>query len=295
MKRILIFLFILAVIDNVNAQKDDLRKKLNEIAATIDGQVGIAIMDLSTKDTLVHNVHGIFPMQSVFKFPVALAVLDRIDKNKLALSQKISLKKRDLLPNTWSPLRDKYPEGNVSVTLEEILMYMVVYSDNNACDILFRLLGGPKNVNKYIHGLGVAEMQIKNTEEEMHKEWNVQFDNWSKTRAMLRLLEMFYDKKILSARSHQWLWKMMAETVTGPNRIKGLLPAETEVVHRTGTGGVNDAGVNGAVNDVGIIRLPNGKYVALVIYLGRVKGNVSELEKKIAQMALLTYQSEWLN
>lgn len=294
MKRIIVLLFLTTVIGQLNAQKDDLRKKLTELAATIEGQVGIAIMDLTTKDTLIYNVHGIFPMQSVFKFPLALAVLDRVDKNKLSLSQKIKLTKRDLLPNTWSPLRDKYPDGNVTVTLAEVLMYTVVYSDNNGCDILFRLLGGPKNVNKYIHGLGVSEMQIKNTEEEMHKEWNIQFDNWSKTRAMLKLLEMFYDKELLSPASHQLLWKMMTETVTGPNRIKGNLPAGTEVLHRTGTGGVNDAGINGAVNDVGIIKLPNGKYVAIVIYLGRVKGNVAELEKKIAQLALLTYESDWL-
>jgi beta-lactamase class A len=221
--------------------------------------------------------------------------LKKVDEGKLSLAQKIKLTKRDLLPDTWSPLRDKYPDANIEVTLEEILMYTVTHSDNNGCDILFRLLNGPKNVNDYIHSLGVKEIAIKYNEEEMHKEWNVQFDNWSKTRAMLTLLDMFYDKRLLSSSSQNILWKMMLETSTGSKRIKGLLPKETEVLHRTGTGGQNEQGITGAVNDVGIVRLPNGKYVAIVIYFGRVKGEVSNLEKKMAEISLATYQSSWVN
>lgn len=285
----------LFVATNSDAQKDELRKKITEIAKSIDGQVGVAIMDLSGKDTLVFNTHGIFPMQSVFKFPLALAVLKKVDEGKLSLSQKIKLTHRDLLPNTWSPLRDKYPNANVEVSLEEVLRYTVTHSDNNGCDILFRLLKGPKKVHDYIQRLGVKEIAIKHNEEEMHKEWNAQFDNWSKTRAMLSLLEMFYDKKLLTPASQSLLWQMMAQTSTGPNRIKGLLPKETEVLHRTGTGDQNEEGISGAVNDVGIVRLPNGKYFAIVIYLGRVKGEIPALEKKIAEISRLTYESNWLN
>lgn len=271
------------------AQKNELRQKIKSLAAPVDGQVGVALMDLTSKDTLLFNKHGIFPMQSVYKFPLALAVLDRVDRKKLSLSQKIKLTKRDLLPDTWSPLRDKYPDANVEVTLEEVLMYTVTHSDNNGCDILFRLLGGPKKVHQYIQKLGVTEIAIEATEEEMHQEWNTQFTNWCKPRAMLSLLEMFYDKKLLSPSSQAVLWKMMAETSTGPNRIKGLLPKETEVAHKTGTGGQNSDGLAGAVNDIGIVTLPNGKYFAIVVYIGRVKGEVSDIEKVIAEISKAAY------
>jgi beta-lactamase class A len=277
------------------AQRNALREKIRTIAAKVDGQVGVAIMDLSSKDTLLYNVHGIFPMQSVYKFPLALAVLKKVDEKKLSLDQKIKLTKRDLLPDTWSPLRDKYPEANVEVTLQEVLMYTVTHSDNNGCDILFRLLKGTKKVHEYVQGLGVKEIAIVATEEEMHKAWDVQFTNWCKPRAMLRLMELFYDKKLLSPASQELLWKMMAETSTGVNRIKGLLPAGTEVLHRTGLGGQNEERRTGAVNDVGIVRLPNGKYFAIVVYIGRVKGEVSSIEKVIAEIALEAFDSEWLN
>lgn len=280
---------------SAHAQRDDLKRKIESLASTVDGQVGIAIMDLSSKDTMLYNVHGIFPMQSVYKFPLALAVLERVDQKRLKLDQKIKLTKRDLLPDTWSPLRDKYPNAEVEVTLEEILMYTVTHSDNNGCDILFRLLKGTSKVERYVKDLGVTEIAIEATEEEMHQAWDTQFTNWCKPRAMLRLLELYYDKKLLSPKSHALLWKMMAETSTGANRMKGLLPQGTEVLHRTGLGDRNPEGRVGAVNDVGIVRLPNGKYFAIVVYIGRAKGEVPDLEKVIANITLETFNSKWLN
>jgi beta-lactamase class A len=137
-------------------------------------------------------------------------------------------------------------------------------------------------------------MRIALTEAEMEKSWDAQFTNWCKPRAMLSLLEMFYDKKLLTLPSQELLWKMMAETSTGPNRIRGLLPKDIEVLHRTGTGGLNDSGISGAVNDVGIVQLPNGKHFAIVLYLARVKGDVKAIEKIMAEITRAVYDSEWM-
>jgi beta-lactamase class A len=292
MKRKLLLIFVIVVFTHITkAQKDSLRFRISTIAKQITGQVGVAIMDLETNDTLLYNVDGIFPMQSVYKFPLALAVLDQVDKGKLSLDQKIKLKKRDVLPNTWSPLAEKYPEGNVDVSLRDLLMYTITHSDNNGCDILFRLIGGPSKVNRYVHMHGVKEMAIVATEEEMHKSWNVQFDNWCKPRAMLQLLEMFYHKKLLSPSSQQFLWERMVETSTGPKRIKGLLPEKTIVAHRTGLSDISSEGVRAAVNDVGIVQLPNGKHFAIVVYVSRSKDEIKKIENVIAEISLAAYNS----
>lgn len=47
-------------------------------------------------------------MQSVYKFHIALAVLDRVEKGELSLSQSITVRRDELRPGKWSPLRDKY-------------------------------------------------------------------------------------------------------------------------------------------------------------------------------------------
>ncbi|MEJ0029144.1 MAG: serine hydrolase [Bacteroidota bacterium] len=121
-------------------------------------------MDLSTKDTLLYNTNWHLPDAECLQISVGNSGVDESRPGqRLKLDQKIKLTKANLLPDTWSPLRDKYPDGG-EVTLQEVLMYTVTYSDNNGCDILFNLMKGTKNVDKYVKGLDINEMAIEATE-----------------------------------------------------------------------------------------------------------------------------------
>ncbi len=284
-----IFLALFTAIITSCSQEEQLRLTIQQIIDKTNGTVGVAIKNLNTNDTLTINNNLPFPMQSVYKFPLAMAVLSKIDSGKFSIDQKIHLAKSDLLPNTWSPLRNKYPEGNVIIPLSEIINYTVSQSDNNGCDILFRLLGGTNAVNNFIHSIGVNEISIMGTEEEMHKDWNVQFTNWCKPSAMVQILEIFHQKKVLSKSSSNFLWKQMVETTTGPNRIKGLLPKETIVAHKTGSSGKNNEGLTAAINDVGIIKLPNGQSIAIAVFVSNTSTNDSISERVIADIAKVTY------
>ncbi|MCK9211090.1 MAG: class A beta-lactamase, subclass A2 [Ignavibacteriaceae bacterium] len=281
---VLSYLIIFIIPVNVFAQKDTLRTKIEHIIEVAKGNVGVAIISLGNNDTLTINGDSKFPMQSVYKFPLALAVLDKVDKGILSLDQKIFVKKEELLPNTWSPLREKYPEGNVNITLDELLTYTVSVSDNNGCDILFRLLGGPKIVNGYIHNLGITNIAVAATEEEMHKDGKVQFSNWCTPYAMGQLLSLFYHNKILSTKNGKYLMQIMVKTSTGTKRIKGLLPTGTIVAHKTGSSGSNEAGVIGALNDVGIVTLPNGNHFVIVVFISNSTAEEAVCENVIAKV-----------
>ena len=265
-------------------QQAALRQQIERVIRPFPGDVGVAVRHLEKGDTLSVNGNKRYPMQSVYKFPVALAVLHQVDKGKLSLQQKIHLTRRDLLPNTWSPLREKYPDADVDLTLDEILRYTVAQSDNNGCDVLFRLLGGTRPVDQYVHGLGVRGIAIAATEEEMHRAWDVQYTNWCEPVAMLALLEGFYQGKYLSKASSDYLRKVMVETTTAPNRIKGLLPQGTVVAHKTGTSATNPAGVNAATNDVGIVTLPNGEHFAIVVFVSNATADAKTREAVIARI-----------
>jgi beta-lactamase class A len=224
-------------------------------------------------------------MQSVYKFPLAMAVLDQVDQGKLSLHQKVRVTPDDYSENTWSPMMKRYPEANMDLPLSEILMYTVTHSDNVACDILFSIMGGPKKVEKYVRKLGISEMAIRYTEEEMHEKWDVQFKNWCEPQAMLSLLDMFHKGKALSAESTGLLRKMMEDTTTGAKRIKGKLPPEVVVAHRTGLSGRDESGNIAAVNDVGIIRLADGSHLLLVVFLADSPESDANLEDAIANIA----------
>lgn len=274
----------------VTSQKTvSLRKQIEQLLATKNARVGVSFSGIEKKDTLTINGSSHFPLQSVFKFPIALKVLHVVDQKKLSLDQKIYIRKSDLLPDTWSPLRDKYPDGNVKIPLAEIIRFMVSESDNNACDILLRLVGGAKTVNDYIHELGIKNIAIRYNEEEMHREWNVQFSNWTTPVATTRLLKLFYDGKILSAKSYDFLWKVMCETSTGKERIKGQLPTGTLVAHKTGTSGTNAQGITAAINDIGIVRLPNGNHFVISVYVSNSKENTQTNEKIISDISKLVW------
>lgn len=266
------------------AQIDSLKNKIEQIIKTKDASVGVSIHGIENNEFLDINGEKHFPMQSVFKFHIALAVLNQVDKGKLKLDEEIFISKKELLPNTWSPIREAYPEANVKLTLAEIIRYTVAQSDNNGCDILLRKIGGPKRVEKYIRKLGVKNISIKHNEEEMHKNWNAQFSNWTTPKAATDLLIKFYEGKVLSKNSFDFLWKVMIETSTGKNRIKGQLPEGTIVAHKTGSSGKNEKGITAASNDIGIVTLPNGNHFAIAVFISNSRKTEETNERIISDI-----------
>jgi beta-lactamase class A len=281
----LVALFLVCSLKLFGQKKHEIfRQKIEKILPEAKGTVGVAIMGLEDRETFLFNEGLKYPMQSVYKFPLAMAVLNQVDKGKLSLNQKVHITKKDLLPDTYSPIREKYPNGDVDIKLSELLSYTVSQSDNNGCDILFRLVGGTKKVDEYIHSLGIKSIAIAATEEEMHKDWKAQFTNWCKPRAMLRLLEILYKGKALSKTSNAFLMKIMTETSSGPNKIKGLLPKNAVVAHKTGLSGSKD-GILAATNDAGIMTLPNGEHVAIVVFVSNTPVDEKTRDGVIAKIS----------
>ncbi|RVT96566.1 class A beta-lactamase, subclass A2 [Mucilaginibacter limnophilus] len=264
--------------------QQDLRSKIIYIATQINGVVSVSVTNLETGDTLNYNGNSHMVMHSVMKLPIAMTVLHQVDKGKLKFDQKIHITKADL-PETYSPLRDKYPEGDVDIAVSQLLSYMVSLSDNDACDILLKVLGGTATVEKYVHSIGVKDISIKASEAQMASAWPVQYTNWCSAKAINQLLGIMYKGSALSKRSNDFLWKIMLETSTGPKRLKGLLPNDAKVVHKTGTSPVNNDGLAAATNDAGIMILPNGRHIAISVFITDSYADNAKRESVIAQIA----------
>jgi beta-lactamase class A len=273
------------------AQQTTLRQQIAELAKPAKGIVGVAVYGLEDRDTLTYNGSARLVMHSVFKLPIAMTVLHLVDSGVYKLDQMVHIKKRDLRKNTHSPLRDKFPKGNVDVPISDLLSYMVSQSDNNACDILLAMIGGPQVVQAYMLRSGIRGIAIHTNEYEMSQAWEVQFTNWCKPVEMTLLLDNFYTGHMLSKTSTGFLWKILTETSTGPNRIKGLLPAGTVVGHKTGSSPTNAEGLSPATNDVGIITMPNGKHVAISIFVCNSTADEATRESVIAKIARAVYDA----
>lgn len=253
--------------------------------------IGIAVLHIETGDTLTLHNHVKYPMQSVYKFPLAMYVLHLVDEHKLSLDQKVHVTKKDVKPETWSPLKEKYPKGNVDVTVSDLLYHAVSLSDNIACDLLFKLVNGPMQVTAYLQQLGVTEIKLVTTEDEMHKDMGAQYKNWSSPIAMCRLLESLHRKQYLSDSGNTLLMRLMVESSNSALRIKGLLPKEVIVAHKTGTGGTSDNNVRSACNDAGIITLPDGTHLALTVFVSGSGETFENDEKIIARISKAVYDA----
>lgn len=284
----LFFLFLLLTSFQANAQTiDSLRSKIKQLLLTRNAVVGVSISGIDAKDTMSINGLKQFPLQSVFKFHIGLTVLAEIDKGRFSLDQKIEIRQKDLLPDLYSPIRDQYPEG-ATLTLAEILKYTIAQSDNVGCDLLLRLLGGPQKVEHYFLNKGFKDISIKINEEVMQGNWDLQFQNWITPITANRILQAFYynKNKLLSQSSYDFVWKTMRGTLTGQDRLKGKLPEETVVAHKTGSSGMHKAtGITAAVNDIGVVFLPNGQHFFISVLVTDSREDASVNEQIIAEIA----------
>lgn len=268
--------------------KNDLRNQIEQISHAAQGRVGVTATLLETGESVTLNGNKRFPMQSVYKFPIAMAVLAQVDQGKLKLKQKIRVQTSDIVQN--SRILGKNSQG-IEVSLADLLKYMVSESDNTACDILLRLIGEPKKVTEYLRRLGVNDIVVANTEKELGQDRAVQYRNYATPDATVALLRAFHEGKGLSKSSQTLLQRLMIETSTGLKRIKGLLPDGTVVAHKTGTSSTVN-GVTAATNDVGLVTLPNGQHLAIAVFVSDSKASDAIREEVIAKVAKAVWK-EW--
>ena len=267
----------------------NLKKKILQITKDKNATVAVSVLDFGNDKTVHINGNKKLPMLSVFKFHIGLAVLNEVDQGKLNLDQKILIKKSDLLENTWSPIRERFPEGDIEMPLGLLIKYTVAESDNNGCDILLRLIGGTETVQKFINSKGVRNFTIKVNEEQMHQGFEFMYLNTTTANSANQLLKDFRDKKIVSKTSTDFLMTTMLETSTGKNKIVAQLPESVPVAHKTGSSGKNEKGLTIAENDIGIVTLLGGKSYALSIFVSDSMESAETNTKMIADISKIVF------
>jgi len=289
MKQLTVATFLLSTL--ITRAQSPLQDTIRQIAREAKGTVGVAYKIAGDDSYEGINSSDHLPMQSVFKFHLALYFLNKVDKHELAIDQPIHISKADWEPKEWSPLRDRYKTPPLNLPLKDLLAAIIVNSDNVACDILFRKAGGVNTVEDYIHSLGITDVSIKATEAQMHHSWPAQYTNWTTPAAMLTLLTKFDAGQLLSPESTRLLVNWMSESPRIAGRIKGLLPTGTPVAHKPGTSDISPEGIAAATNDVGIITLPNKKHLLIAVFVTDAKAAEATREWVIARIAQLVYQA----
>ena len=272
------------------AAQELLQKQIRSIAAHAKGKVEVACALPASALNCDVDATAHPPMQSVFKLPLAMTVLHQVELGKMPLSGSARFRPEDrILPTAYSPLQTKYPAANVDVPLNTLLELAVGQSDNVAADILLRLVGGPQVVQTYVGSLGVTGFQLMDDEKAMHGDQTLQYRNWFAPRGAVELLRRLADRSPLTAEHTALLLGWMRPAVP-TKRLQGDLPPGTSVAHKSGTSDVVK-GVAAATNDIGLITLPDGRQLALAVFVTDAKADQATREEVIAQIARTVYDA----
>ncbi len=300
------------------------KARLDQEVAAIErqsqGRLGVALLDLKDRKSWSHRGSETFPMQSVFKLPLAVAVLQAVEAGKLKLDQPITITRKDF-SLFHSPLAKAFKGESNDYPLRELIALAAGESDNTATDNLMRLIGGPQAVTKMLRDGGISGISVDRYEREFQPQvFGLQGFGWDRTvdeqafRAELKALAPKTRQKALSAAltdkrdaatpeastlflealakgnslrdpAHAaFLDTVITQTKTGPLRIRAGLPPGARFAHKTGAGLTMD-GVNHATNDIGLVTLPNGRVFAIAVYLAGSKADEKGREAAHAAVA----------
>ena len=282
-------LFVLICSPTILAQDYvPLKSQLRHIITSCKAQVGIAII-INGKDTLTVNNEERYPMMSVYKFHQALAVAKKMEQNAIPLDTMIYVKKEELHADTYSPLRDKYPEGNTWFSVKELLTYTLQLSDNNACDILFDHVIDPQQTDVLLRRLGGKDFKISTTEREMHFDISKCFDNWSTPLSSAQLIDDFVTGRIVKGQYYDFILRTMLNSTTGKYRLPEGLPAKVRIGHKTGTSGQDKNGVFMGINDIGFVFMSENRRFSIAVYVKNSSEDLETNERIIAEVSRKVY------
>ena len=267
-----------------------LQQTLQNLTEGRQMDIGIAVI-LNGKDTVtVHNAQH-YPLMSVFKFHQALAVVHELSLRHTSLDSLLDIPRAELREKTYSPLRDKYPSGNLRISLRELLEYTLLWSDNNACDILFDHILGVAQTAQYLESLGNADFAIRVNEHQMYTDPSAYLKNWTTPQSAVFFLERLLDGSVVKGAYQKFLVDTMLSCGTGKQRLPGFSGSSAvRLGHKTGTGGTTSDGILQAVNDIGFVFLPDGQYYTLAVFIKDSRESMTETEAVIAAVSEAVYR-----
>jgi beta-lactamase class A len=277
-----------------------LQTRVAAIARDAHGTVSVACVLPGTKLNCDLNPHNHAPMQSVFKYPLAVTVLHVAETKGLfpdqrpgesinvTLDRLVRFLPEDRIPHTYSPLQDHYPDANVDVPLRELIQLSAGKSDNAATETLLRIIGGPLVVQDFIRSLGIDTFQLQDGEHALDRDPTAQYRNWIEPAGAVQLLQRLITDPPLSPAANAFLLQTMTDSLTTPNRLRAGLPSGTVLAHKSGTSGEH-SGKAEATNDIGLISLPDGRHLGIAVFITDAHADEATRDSVIARIGRAVY------
>jgi beta-lactamase class A len=261
---------------------DTPESRIAAIEGRLGGRLGVLALDTGTGQRIQHRASERFPMCSTFKFLLAGAVLDRIDKHRETPDRRITYGEKDLLE--YAPIaKEHVKEG--AMTVAALCAAAVEYSDNTAANLLLETIGGPSKLTAYLRSLGDKVTRLDRTEPALNSGIPGDPRDTATPESMLHSTRALVLGEALSQNSQHQLQEWLIANTTGGKRLRAGLPTGWRVGDKTGTG------KNGARNDVAVAWLPDRAPIIIVAFFIGSKAADTELEGAIAEVGRIVADS----
>lgn len=248
---------------------------LADIEARVGGRVGVFALDTGSGREIAHRPDERFALCSTFKWVLAAAILDRVDRGALSLDERIPFGPSDLLE--YAPVaREHLAEG--ALTVEAWARAAVIVSDNTAANLLLLRVGGPAGLTRYIRSLGDEVTRLDRDEPTLNANEPGDPRDTTSPRAMVGLLRRLLLGDALSPASLERLLDWLRACETGTRRLRAGFPKDWIAGDKTGTG------ARGAVNDVAIAWPPGRPPILVAAYLSDSDADTSALTEALAEI-----------
>src|SRR5579884_2341078 len=136
-----------------------LEQTIHEVDRSLDGVLGVAVLDLTSGQTLFLNADELYPTASSIKIAV-LAELYRQDQSGSGakLSDLYTVRQEDLVPD--SDIMGGLTPGVTRISNRDLATMVVAVSDNSATNVLIDRVG-MQNVNAMLDSLGLHATRLR--------------------------------------------------------------------------------------------------------------------------------------
>lgn len=250
-------------------------------AAASGGEIGIALIDLGTGDSLWLQAHWRVHAASTMKIPVLLELAHRVDAGDLNWTSRLAVRNRfrsvlDGSPYALRPSDDSdstlYLREGDSVAVHELARLMIVRSSNLATNLLIDLLD-PVRINERARALGADSIEVRRGVEDQ-KAFDAGIINSTTARDLAVLLRVLADGTSATRASTD----VMLEILSAQEFRAGIpagVPTGTRVANKTGT-------ITGIHHDAAIV-FPKGRPPYVLVILTRGFADAAAADRFIAR------------
>lgn len=254
---------------------EKLEADVGQVDRNLDGVLGLAILDLTSRQKFLLHADDVFPQASSIKIAVLVELYRQAQQGRLRLADSYTVQASDLVPD--SDIMGGLTPGVTRITNRDLATMMVAVSDNSATNVLIDRVG-MENVNALMDSLGLSHTRLRRKMMDV-KAAGEGRENISTPREMMTLLEAIYQGKVLNKEMTDDFLKMLS--THKESFIPRDLPDDVRIANKPGE-------LEAVRNDSGIVFAKNRPYVICVMttYLK----NEREGEEAITRVSALAYR-----